>query len=167
MADLRINGVSVGEGGMNGLYAGWFGVPVAAVSGDSLTIEELEALIPGVEGVVVKAGIWERAVRTLTPDSARAAIRRGVQRGLRQLPGPMDRADSYTVELEYLSNLPTLPIADDGEVLALVEGRQLMGSGIGWADAYLLASSLLARVPLWTLDKPLARLARRLGVSAA
>ena len=67
--------------------------------------------------------------------------------------------------LEYLSNLPVLPIADHDEVLALVEGRQLMGTAIGWVDAHLLASSLLAHAPIWTEDKPLARQARRLGVS--
>ncbi|MBI4419452.1 MAG: M55 family metallopeptidase, partial [Gemmatimonadetes bacterium] len=33
--DLRINGVSVGEPGMNALYAAWYGVPVVLISGDS------------------------------------------------------------------------------------------------------------------------------------
>jgi predicted nucleic acid-binding protein len=68
--------------------------------------------------------------------------------------------------LEYLSNLPAAPLAEHDEVLGLVERRRLMGSGIGWVDAHLLASSLLAQVPLWTLDKPLATQARRLGVAA-
>lgn len=68
--------------------------------------------------------------------------------------------------LEYLSNLPVLAMAEHDEVLALVERRRLMGAGLGWVDAHLLASSILAHVPIWTLDKPLASQARRLGVSA-
>lgn len=69
--------------------------------------------------------------------------------------------------LEYLSNLPAAPMAEHDEVRALVERRRLMGTGIGWLDAHLLASSLLAHLPIWTLDTPLARQARRLGVAAA
>ena len=68
--------------------------------------------------------------------------------------------------LEYLSALPAAPLAAHHEVLHLVERYRLMGTGIGWVDAHLLASSLLADFPLWTLDKPLAMQARRLGVEA-
>lgn len=68
--------------------------------------------------------------------------------------------------LEYLSNLPAAPVAEHDEVLALVERRRLVGAGIGWVDAHMLASSLLARVTLWTLDQPLSKQARRLGVAA-
>ncbi|MBI2072288.1 MAG: VapC toxin family PIN domain ribonuclease [Gemmatimonadetes bacterium] len=68
--------------------------------------------------------------------------------------------------LEYLSNLPSAPVAEHDEVVGVVERRRLMGTGIGWVDAHLLASCLLAHLPLWTLDKPLATQARRLGVAA-
>ena len=39
-----------------------------------------------------------------------------------------------------------------------------MGKGLGWVDVHLLASALLAGVPLWTLDRPLARAAGQLGL---
>jgi len=68
--------------------------------------------------------------------------------------------------LELLSNLPSAPMAEHEEVLALVEQRRLSGSGIGWVDAHLLASSLLTGLRIWTLDKALAREARRLRVAA-
>ena len=86
-ADLRVNGVSVGEGGMNALYASWYGVPVVFVAGDSMAVEEMRELVPGVGGAAVKTGIWNRAVRTMSPDSARAAIRRGVVGALRNRRG--------------------------------------------------------------------------------
>ncbi len=69
--------------------------------------------------------------------------------------------------LEHLSNLPVAPLAEHDEVLALVQRHRLIGTGIGWVDAHLLASALLAHLPLWTLDQPLAKQARRLGIVAA
>ncbi len=105
-ADLRINGVSVGEGGMNALYAAWHRVPVVFVSGDSLAVAEMQGLIPGLRGVAVKTGIWNRAVRTLSPDSATAAIRRGVADAVRAAaPIQPTLRPPFTVEFEYSTSL--------------------------------------------------------------
>ncbi|MCH7664869.1 MAG: PIN domain-containing protein [Acidobacteria bacterium] len=68
--------------------------------------------------------------------------------------------------LAYLSRLPSAGFATHDEVMELVQARRLMGTGIGWVDAHLLAASLLARVPLWTMDRSLASVARQLDVSA-
>jgi len=103
VADLRVNDVSVGEAGMNALYAGWYGVPVAFLSGDSLAIVELRALVSSVHGVTVKTGIWGRAQHSLSPDSARAHIKVGVQAALRDPGRPLPRAERYEVEMEYTS----------------------------------------------------------------
>ncbi len=69
--------------------------------------------------------------------------------------------------LGHLARLPEAPLAQHGEVLSLVEESQLMGAGIGWIDAHLIASALLAGVPLWTLDRHLNRVAGGLGLSSA
>ncbi|MBI4419524.1 MAG: M55 family metallopeptidase, partial [Gemmatimonadetes bacterium] len=53
------------------------------ISGDSAVVGQLKQLVPGALGVVVKWGIWNRAARMLSPDSARAAIRRGVEQAVR------------------------------------------------------------------------------------
>ena len=74
-----------------------------------------------------------------------------------------------TSRMDVLADLATLDaprVAEHGEVLALVERSRLWGRGIGWVDAHLLASALLDRIGLWTLDAPLARVARELGVAA-
>jgi predicted nucleic acid-binding protein len=68
--------------------------------------------------------------------------------------------------LADLAQLPAAPVAVQDEVLDLIERHRLMGTGLGWVDAHLLASSFLARAPLWTLDRALGGQARRLGVSA-
>ena len=66
--------------------------------------------------------------------------------------------------LALLLNLPQAPVAEHEEVLEFVESHRLMGSGIGWIDAHLLASAALAGMPLWTLDRRLAGIAGRLGL---
>lgn len=68
--------------------------------------------------------------------------------------------------LGYLSNLPHTPTAQHEEVLALVERRRLFGAGLGWIDAHLLAAALIEGLKLWTSDKPLIAVARRLSISA-
>jgi hypothetical protein len=48
-------------------------------------------------------------------------------------------------------------------VLHLIEVKKIMGKGIGWVDAHLLAASLISGFPLWTMDKNLRALASSFG----
>lgn len=75
--------------------------------------------------------------------------------------GSLGRARSAI--LADLRLLPLLPILAEAEVHALVEARDLTASGIGWVDAHLIASALIAGCALWTLDRRLARVASALG----
>jgi len=69
--------------------------------------------------------------------------------------------------LGLLTNLPSAEIATDAEVLGLIETEQLYGLGIGYVDAQLLAATrLTADARLWTADKRLAVVARRLRLLA-
>jgi predicted nucleic acid-binding protein len=67
--------------------------------------------------------------------------------------------------LAYLDALPRAEAAADRETLLLIEDRRLYGRGIGWPDAHLLASALISRCRLWTLDQPLAAAATAAGVA--
>ena len=51
------------------------------------------------------------------------------------------------------------------EVVTFVRGRGLHGRGIGWIDAHLLASVLVARLKLWTVDPRLVGPAQELSVA--
>jgi predicted nucleic acid-binding protein len=67
--------------------------------------------------------------------------------------------------LDFLDELPQAPVATDREVMDLIERASLMGRGIGYVDAHLLASALLVPgVNLWTHDVRLADVATELGV---
>ncbi|MBI4229516.1 MAG: PIN domain-containing protein [Planctomycetes bacterium] len=68
--------------------------------------------------------------------------------------------------LSLLRALPAAPVAEHEEVLSLVERHRLHGTGLGWIDAHLLASSLLSGSRLWTFDGALRAAARRLGAEA-
>ena len=49
------------------------------------------------------------------------------------------------------------------EVVEFVRARKLHGRGAGWVDVHLLASAVVARVPLWTADASLSALAHEVG----
>ena len=62
--------------------------------------------------------------------------------------------------------LPQVPVATDDEVLFFIEYHQLMGRGIGYIDAHLLASTAMSSpVQLWSNDRRLMDLATELGVA--
>jgi len=100
--DLRINGASVGEGGMNALLAAWYGVPVVLVTGDDVAVEQQKDTVPGIRGVAVKRAINVRAVemRPLadTRKEIQTAARESVQAAKK--PAPV-RAPSYVVRMQF------------------------------------------------------------------
>ncbi len=66
--------------------------------------------------------------------------------------------------LSLLEALPSAPLVQHHEILNFIEGRQLMGLGIGLIDVHLLASALMGRDALWTSDKKLHAAAARLDL---
>lgn len=68
--------------------------------------------------------------------------------------------------LELLQGLPAATVASDAEVLLLIEGDRLMGRGVGYIDAHLLASARLSHCRLWTQDPCLAAVAQEQGLAA-
>jgi predicted nucleic acid-binding protein len=67
--------------------------------------------------------------------------------------------------LSGLNALPAAHMASHAEVMQLLDSRRFWGRGLGWIDMHLLASALLSRCQLWTLDKRLAEAAIELGVA--
>jgi predicted nucleic acid-binding protein len=69
--------------------------------------------------------------------------------------------------LGMLNRLPSATIATHAEVLDFVESHKLMGRGIGYVDAHLLAAvALTPNAKLLTLDVRLAQIARELRLSS-
>lgn len=74
--DVRLNGTSVGEVGLNAALAGAFGVPVALVTGDKAVGLEARALLGDrIQTIAVKEAVSRHAARHLSPETARSLIR--------------------------------------------------------------------------------------------
>ena len=67
--------------------------------------------------------------------------------------------------LAFLQSLPLTILAEDGEVLKFIENRQLMGKGLGYIDVHLIAAAVLTDVPIWTFDKTLEKITKKIGIN--
>lgn len=55
--------------------------------------------------------------------------------------------------------------AEHEEVMQFIENYSLAGKGLGYIDVHLLASAILIKAPLWTLDKKLSEVSSKLGLA--
>ena len=68
--------------------------------------------------------------------------------------------------LEYLDKLQTVKTATNREIMTLIDAHHLQDSGCGAIDMALLTSALITEnTKIWTQDKKLDVLAKKLGVS--
>lgn len=118
-AAVQLNGTPIAESGMNAAIAGHFGVPIVMVSGDDAAVAEVQALIPGVAGAVVKRAIGFHAAETMTPEAARALIRERARAGVANRTGirPHVLATPVRLDLTFKNYRPAeilayLPIVE-------------------------------------------------------
>ncbi|MEQ8484662.1 MAG: type II toxin-antitoxin system VapC family toxin [Pseudomonadales bacterium] len=68
--------------------------------------------------------------------------------------------------LALLRDLPRSSHASEDEVLFFIDQHELMGRGIGYVDAHLLAATTLSGpAGLWTRDRRLGAIAEQLGLA--
>jgi D-amino peptidase len=82
IGDVRCDGRSLGEIGLNVALAAHYGVPVALVTGDDTVAEEASDVAPGVHSVVVKRALGNRAAALVHPDEVCDRIERAVPEAL-------------------------------------------------------------------------------------
>jgi D-amino peptidase len=105
ISNVRLNGITTGEAGLNALVAQHHGVAVAAITGDQYVGPEAEPFCPDIAVVEVKRSVSRYAAEHLHPTLARERIRQGVASALkaaRRLPPP-SIALPGTIEVELLS----------------------------------------------------------------
>ena len=97
------NGKRIGEMSQAGFFAGYFGVPVVAVSGDLAACREAEELFPGIPVATVKTAIKRNKAQCLPLAEARELIKDAVKRGFseRESFSPMEANLPLTVEIEF------------------------------------------------------------------
>lgn len=82
-----VNGAYVGESGINALVADHYGVPIAFVSGDSVTWEETAPYAPGAVNVVTKESVSRASALNLHPAESCRLIREGAETAVRKVAG--------------------------------------------------------------------------------
>ena len=115
--DVRVNGQSLGEGGLNTMVAAWYGVPVALVTGDDVAVKQVAEVATQAKTVAVKRAINPRAVElrpfAVVHREIEEAAFAGVRDASKMTP---QRAASYKVEIQFddlaipevAQNLPTM-----------------------------------------------------------
>ncbi len=108
LADVRLNGRSVPEAGINAAIAGHFGVPVIMISGDDASVQEAQELIGDIEGAVVKWNYGFHSARTLTPAAAYKLIAEKVTAAIARLDSfePFVVSAPVALEVRFKSYRP-------------------------------------------------------------
>lgn len=104
--DIQVNGQSQGELGLNVGIAGYYGVPIVLVTGDSTCSAQAEELISGVEVATVKESLTRYAAKCLSPEQAQALIRQKAMRAVRRCDeiAPVSYTAPVTIKVQFFNS---------------------------------------------------------------
>ena len=122
--------------------------------------------------VLIDTSIWRRYVsgRTTVAESNALGELLDEDGGVLIHPaviGELVLGGISTKQQEYFSRLPHVAEVSSVDLLDFIRARKLAREGVGWVDAQLLASALVAGVKLWSADARLAAAAQRMGAGFA
>ena len=125
VSHVSLNGVRVGESGINALVALAYGVPVGLITGDQQTIGEADPFLAGAERIVVKESFTRFGAVSRHPAVAQMMIADGARRAVGRA------ADSPGLPAPAISLPATLEVhvqtADMAEVASWVRGAERTG----------------------------------------
>ncbi len=97
-----LNGIEVGEYGLNGALAGYFGVPVALMTGDQTACAQASAFFgEHLETVIVKQAVSRTAAKCLPPSRVHEMIRAAAERALHKEHTPCTLQRPITLRLKF------------------------------------------------------------------
>jgi len=140
---VALNGRTVGETGLNAALAGYFGVPVALVTGDRLLTEEARSLLGPIEAVAVKESCARTAARCLSPEVAHRLIKEAAQRALRKRGRPFVLQPPITLTVDFISSAH----ADMAELIPgsrRIEGRRVEYTHDDYLTVYKVLRAMLS-----------------------
>jgi D-amino peptidase len=102
---VRLGGEPIGEPDFFAIRAGELGVPVGMISGDQVVAEQVAAICPWAERVIVKQAFANQSANCIAPARARELIRAGAERAVRraragELSAYRDRSPPYEFEVD-------------------------------------------------------------------
>jgi D-amino peptidase len=122
ISHVSLNGVRVGESGINALVALAYRVPVGLITGDRQTAGEAKPFLADAELVVVKESFTRFGASNLHPEMARAMITDGARRAVERVAGVKPPSISLPATLEV-----EVQTADMAEVASWVRGAERTG----------------------------------------
>ncbi len=140
VADVRCNGRSLGELGLNVALAASSGVAPALVTGDDSVADEAADVAPGMHAVVVKRALGARAASLLHPDEACDRIEQEVPKALadRGAVRPLRFDGPVVLEVQVLRTNMTEPaLLIPG--MELADGRTVRYHAPDFPTAYNVA----------------------------
>ncbi len=149
-AAIRVNGIDCAEAILYGAYAGSLGVPVILLTGDDRMEAQCAPHFPGVRSAVVKHALGHRSARALSPEMARALIRRMAAEAVRGvgdcrpfvIPGPYRlELDLTSVALADLAG--TIPVSERVAPRTVAFAADSMAGCAGWVNTVSAMSAML------------------------
>lgn len=140
-----INGVQMGEFGLNASLAGNYGVPAVFISGDQAVAAEASNLVPKIHKAILKKGMGRYSAQCLPPEKTGPLIKRNVSEAL----GNYENIEPLVIEspVELRIELSTANKADEASVLPYVErldGRTLNAVFDNYPLAYRGLSGIIS-----------------------
>ena len=149
--DIGLNGISVGEIGMEAAIAGELGIPLILICGDSAAIAETESLIDGAESVVVKKALAADGALCYPPAETSRLIRDAAERAARReiLPQPFCPAQPVRLTIT-LRQGRYLDLVSEQCGARLIEGHTLQFENRfvndAWADYWQIKRAVCQRM---------------------
>ena len=122
ISHVSLNGVRVGESGINALVALAYRVPVGLITGDRQTAGEARPFLADAERVVVKESFTRFGASNLHPEMAQAMITDGARRAVERVAGVKPPSISLPATLEV-----EVQTADMAEVASWDRGAERTG----------------------------------------
>lgn len=140
VANVWLNGIIVGETGLNAFLCGYFNVPVILLTGDLAVALEAKELIPGIDTVEVKKANSRFSADCLHPSVTQKMILEAAQNAVKKYragnnPMPLKIEAPILIEVEFRSS----DMADKVEILPgiiRIDGRKIRFSCETMPDAY-------------------------------
>lgn len=118
---VSVNGLVVGELGLNALFAGYHNVPVALVTGDQSVAIEARTLLGDVTTVQVKEAYSRTAARCLPLEMSRRMIREGARAAMGRRHTPLRPKSPITLQVELMKS-------SQADMAALTPGAERTGA---------------------------------------
>jgi D-amino peptidase len=101
--EMKLNGMPIGEMGLNAAAAGLKGVPISLVIGDDKTYEEAREFLPDVEAVITKDHITQFTAANRPVEEVRAALRQKAYEAVKHKGGSLFAPQPpYTLEVTFI-----------------------------------------------------------------